>query len=87
VVRGLPAPLARLVRGKDRGQAQGLIDHLADEGSRVVLREPVLEGRGSRNNWSEVYGLKVFMTALYRTPQPVRVRSNQMERVLSPTRS
>ncbi len=48
VVRGLASPIAGLVRREDRRQVQGLIHHLADEGGRVVLREPVLEDWGQQ---------------------------------------
>jgi len=48
VVRGLASPVARLVRREDRGQVQGGIHHLTEEGGQVVLREPVLEDRGQQ---------------------------------------
>jgi hypothetical protein len=60
VVRGLASPIAGLIRREDRRQVQGLIHHLADEGGRVVLREPVAESRRQQEQLVGVVGLEGF---------------------------
>ena len=48
VVRRLAPPVAGLVGREDRGEVQRVVHHVADEAREVILRQPVLEGRGQQ---------------------------------------
>ena len=58
MVRGLAAPLHRLVRREDRGEVESVVHHIADEQGEMALREPLLQGRGQQEQLVGCIGLE-----------------------------